>query len=71
MGALALVTKQGQSPAGSAAAKVDALVRVGATVDIRAWPLADIIPVEVWQAPKGQKAGTWGQITTGGGQAAV
>ena len=61
----------GHSLVGSVAAKVDAIARVAATVEIWAWPSADIGSAEVWETPRGQKAATWGQITTGGRQAAI
>ena len=63
--------KMGHSPVGSAAAKVDALARVEAAVENRAWPPADIVSVQVLETPKGEKVGTWERTTTGGGQAAV
>ena len=64
VGAVALVTQKGHSPVGTAAAKVEALTRVGATVKIWAWPPADIGSAQVLGTPKGQKVITWGQITT-------
>ena len=70
IGALALVTKMGHSPVGMAAAKVDALTRGEATVAKWAWPQEDIGSAHVLETPKGQKVGTHGPITTGGGQAA-
>ena len=66
-----MVMKEGHSLVGSAAAKVDALMRVEATVKNWAWPPADIGSLQVLVTPKGQKGGTLGQNTTEGGQAAV
>ena len=58
-------------PPDSAATKVGAPARVEATFKMWAWPPADMGSVWVWETPKGKKVGTWGQITTGHGQAAV